>query len=177
MDNGKTEKIIIIGGAGSGKDHLRKELVKLGLKYSPKFTTRPMRVNEIQGEDYDFINEERYLKLLGQNSFKTKQSFFVNGQIWYYGITKENWEKNQVFIMTTEELSQLTTQERKESFVVYLRIRKEIRIQRLLERSDNNDSIQRRIESDGRDFASFKDYDLLLTDENFDCNFVYDLMN
>ena len=44
-------------------------------------------------------------------------------------------------------------------------------------KKDNNDSIQRRIESDGRDFASFKDYDLLLTDENFDCNFVYDLMN
>lgn len=172
----KKEKLIILGHSGSGKDFLRKELVKKGLKYSPKFTTRPLRNSEINGEDYDFIDYNFYVNLFENKKIKTSQIFVINGVNWYYGITKENWDNNQIFIMTTEELKQLSGEERKECFVVYLKIDKELRTQRLLERKDNNDSVSRRIEADEKDFENFTNYDLCLTDSEFDPEVVYELM-
>ena len=53
--------MIILGQSGSGKDYLRRELINLGLRYSPKFTTRPKRELEVHGEDYDFIDYDLYV--------------------------------------------------------------------------------------------------------------------
>jgi guanylate kinase len=172
----KQEKIIILGKSGSGKDYLRRELTNFGLKYVPKFTTRPKRTNEIDGEDYDFIDHNLYSLLHQQGKIKTSECFVINGVNWYYGITKENWDNNQVFIMTTEELKQISMEDRNKCFVVYLNIDKEIRTQRLSERRDYNDSIIRRVESDEKDFNEFCDYDLCLTDHEFEPQMVYDLM-
>jgi stage III sporulation protein SpoIIIAA len=47
--NNKSEKLIIIGKSGSGKDHLLRHLKKEGLETSIKVTSRPKRVNEIDG--------------------------------------------------------------------------------------------------------------------------------
>jgi guanylate kinase len=176
MDN-KQEKIIILGHSGSGKDYLRKELVKLGLKYEPKFTTRPKRSNEINGHDYNFIDFNLYREFYSDGLIKTSQSFVINNVNWYYGITKENWDENQLFIMTTEELKQIPIEERKKCFVVYLEIDKDTRRQRLLERMDNNDSIERRMEADYSDFLNFQDYDLCIRDPEFEALSVYELMN
>jgi guanylate kinase len=173
----KQEKIIILGHSGSGKDFLRKKLVEMGLKYQPKFTTRPIRLNEKQGEDYDYIDFNLYVELHKNNKIKTHQSFIINNVNWYYGITKENWHNNQVFIMTTEELNQIPESDRKNCFVVYLKIDKSIREKRILERNDSNDSVKRRIEADEKDFEGFKDYDLCITDEEFEPEMVYELMN
>ena len=60
--------------------------------------------------------------------------------------------------MTPNELSQISEEDRKSSFVVYLNIDQSIRKERLLERNDNNDSIDRRIVADGEDFKGFMDY-------------------
>lgn len=172
----KQEKLIILGHSGSGKDHLRKELIKLGLKYSPKFTTRPQRLNEKQGEDYNFIDYDLYIDFFKNEKIKTFQSFVISGVNWYYGVTKENWDNNQVFIMTTEELKQLSKEDREKCFVVYLKIDESIRKQRLLERKDYNDSIDRRMKADNQDFDGFSDYDLCITDEDFETQMIYDLM-
>ena len=71
MSNDKKEKMIILGQSGSGKDYLRRELINLGLKYSPKFTTRPKRELEVHGEDYDFIDYNLYVDLHNQEKIKT----------------------------------------------------------------------------------------------------------
>jgi guanylate kinase len=176
MSNNKKEKMIILGPTGSGKDFLRKELNKLGLKYSPKFTTRPRREYELNGEDYDFIDLNLYKEFFEKRKIKTYQSFVINGVNWYYGITKENWDNNQLFIMTPYELSQLSEEELKECFVVYLNIDKETRRNRVIERKDYNDSVQRRLDSDSKDFENFKKYDLCITDPEFEPEWIYDLM-
>jgi len=176
MENVKQEKIVILGPSGSGKDYLRKELVKLGLKYSPKFTTRPQRAYESNGQDYDFIDYNLYVNFFENNKIKTSQCFVINNVNWYYGITKENWNNNKVFIMTPHELSQISKEELEKVFVVYLKIDKEVREERLLERKDQNDSIQRRIEADDEDFSNFNTYDLCITDPEFEAEWIYDLM-
>jgi guanylate kinase len=177
MSNDKKEKIIILGQSGSGKDYLRRELIKLGLKYSPKFTTRPKRELEVQGEDYDFIDYNLYVDLHNQKKIKTTQSFVINDVNWYYGISKENWENNQLFIMTPHELNQISDEELKGCFVVYLNIDIETRRGRIMERNDQNDSIERRLLADIKDFKDYNYYDLSITDPDFEAEWIYDLMN
>ena len=172
----KKEKLIIVGHSGSGKDFLREQLVNFGLKYNPKFTTRPKRINETNGIEYDFIDYDLYVKLHKDGFIKTSECFNIKGVNWYYGVTIQNWNENQVFIMTPSELAQLSETDRKNCFVVYLKIDESIREKRILERNDNNDSVKRRIEADEKDFEFFKNYDLCLTDSEFEPKMVFDLM-
>jgi guanylate kinase len=178
----KSEKIIILGGSGSGKDHLMRKLVKRGLKGGLKCTTRPKRRLEKQGVSYNFITESNFLELINDNKFITYQKFEVeseNGskETWYYGLTLEEFGNSQVFIMTPGEFGDITPEQRKGCFVVYLDIDRSIRESRLHIREDKNDSVMRRLDADELDFKYFKDYDLKITDPEFTADDVYDLMD
>ncbi len=176
MPNEKREKIILTGKSGSGKDFLLRGLVKKGLRYSPKFTTRPKRDLETEGIEYNFIDNKLFQQLSQESKVKVYQEFTINGEQWYYGITKENFEDNQVFIMTPFEIQQLSEQDIKDCFLVYLDIDMEIRRNRISKRNDNNDSIERRIKADELDFKDFNKYDLKVTDPDFEADWIYDLM-
>jgi guanylate kinase len=172
----KTEKLIIVGPSGSGKDYLRRGLIKKNLKYSPKFTTRPKRENETDGVDYHFISNEEFERLNKNEEIKVYQSFKIVDQTWNYGITTENFICNQLFIMTPHEISQLTDKDLSGCFLVYLDIPMDVRRKRLFRRNDKNDSIERRLKSDEDDFKNYNLYDLKITDSDFDADSIYDLM-
>lgn len=174
--NQKTEKLIMVGQSGSGKDFLRRALIKKSLSYEPKFTTRPKRLYETQGVDYNFISNSEFESLKNNSQIKVYQSFQIADSIWNYGITLENFNNNQLFIMTPFEISQLSEKDLSGCFVVYLDIDIEIRRKRLIKRNDNNDSIERRLQADLEDFKDFNYYDLKITDPDFDADNVYDLM-
>ena len=173
----KSEKLILVGGSGSGKDHLLRGLIKKELRYSPKITTRPRRKLERQGVEYDFIDNNKFGSLLESNQIKTYQHFLIESNDWYYAISSDNFEENHLFIMTPHEISTLSPEDRKKCFVVYLDIEESIRRERISKRNDNNDSIDRRLEADKADFKNFTDYDLRVTDPEFEVDTVYDLMN
>jgi guanylate kinase len=157
-------RIILCGKAASGKDHLRKTLEGRGFKYGVSYTTRPPRKGEIDGKDYFFLEENEFQTLIEQGFFYEHVTF--NG--WYYGTSKEQWFVNDdVFIMTPTGISKLHAADRKSSFIIYIDIPTEIRRERLTERNDNADSIERRLEADDNDFQNFTDYDIKITDHNF----------
>jgi guanylate kinase len=79
--------------------------------------------------------------------------------------------------MTPGEFSNINKELRKECFVVYLDIDRVTRESRILGRQDKNDSITRRLDADEVDFKDFKDYDLRITDPEFEAEDVYDLMD
>jgi len=177
----KNEKVIITGPSGSGKDWLLRELGKSGLKASLKTTTRPKRSNESQGQNYNFISDLDFSDILDRGGFICHQKFEVTpqdspNQIWHYGLTNEEFQKSQVFIMTPDEISQIPPELRKGCFLVYLDIPRSIRESRILRRDDKNDSIKRRLDSDEIDFKDFKDFDLRISDPDFDVYMVLDLM-
>lgn len=173
----KTEKIVIVGKSGSGKDHLLRGLIKKDLKYQPKITTRPKRKLEKQGLEYNFLNNKKFNKMLESKQIKVYQHFIISGRDWYYSISNQNFEDNQLFIMTPHEISTLSKEDRKKCFVVYLDIDESIRRARITKRNDDNDSINRRMKADDEDFKFFTDYDLKITDPDFETNMVYELMN
>ena len=172
----KTEKLIIVGKTGSGKDYLLKTLKKRGLHFSPKFTSRPKREGEIHGIDYNFITNDIYESLSLEDKIKFFQKFEINNAIWVYGITQDDFKNSQLFIMTPHEISQMEVDDRLKCFIVYLDIDEEIRRQRLIDRNDTNDSIERRLSADNEDFKEFDTWDLKITDPEFDADLIYDLM-
>jgi guanylate kinase len=173
----KNEKCIIVGASGSGKDYLLRGLVKKGLRYSPKYTTRPQRKLETNGLEYFFIQNGDFESMLESNQVLTYQKFDIFGSVWHYAISKDNFQDNQVFIMTPHELSTIDSEIRKGCFVVYLDIDMDIRRGRITGRNENVDSVDRRLNADEEDFKDFKDYDLKISDPDFDVDMVYDLMN
>lgn len=170
----KSEKLIIVGASGSGKDYLLRGLISKNLKYNPKLTTRPKRLLEKEGIDYNFIDKPKFEKLIESNEIKVYQH--ITDLDWYYAITSENFNNNQLFIMTPHEISTIEIEDRKKCFIVYLDIEEEVRRSRISRRNDNNDSVERRINSDREDFKNFRDYDLRITDPDFDVDMIYELM-
>lgn len=157
-------RIILVGKAASGKDHLRKILEGRGFKYGVSYTTRPPRPGEIDGKDYYFLEESEFQSLVEQGFFYEYISF--NG--WLYGTSKDQWNQtDDIFIMTPSGIGKIHAADRKHSFVIYIDIPQEIRRNRLMGRNDNNDSIERRLEADERDFLNFTDFDIKITDHNF----------
>ena len=169
----KTEKLLICGHSGSGKDFLLRQLKEKGLKASTKVTTRPKRKNEVEGVNYYFktLNQFESLDLLVSQDF-----FNDKGELWKYGILKEDFNNSQAFILTPGEVRQLTPEVRKKCFVVFLDIERSIRESRISNRQDHNDSIKRRLDADEIDFKDFKDYDLKITDPEFDVDSILSLM-
>jgi guanylate kinase len=178
----KSEKIILLGKSGSGKDYLMRKLTEKGLKPCLKWTTRPARKFEKQGITYNFVSENDFTQSINENKFLCYQKFEVTPQnkdpeTWYYGVTQKEFFESQVFIMTPGEFENITPEQRKGCFVVYLDIDRKTRESRLFKREDKNDSIKRRLDADEDDFRLFGDYDLKVTDPEFTADDVYDLMD
>lgn len=181
-DPSKKEKLILLGKSGSGKDFLMRKLVEKKLRGCLKMTTRPQRKHEIQWVTYEFVADWTFKEKIDNDEFLVYQTFEVtpegkDPETWYYGITKEEFEKSQVFIMTPGEFENITPEVRKGCFVVYLDIDRDTRESRILGRQDKNDSVTRRLDADEIDFQNFKDYDLRITDPEFEAEDVYDLMD
>jgi len=178
----KHEKLIILGQSGSGKDFLMRNIVKKDLIGCLKTTTRPQRKHEIQWVTYEFVADWTFKERIENDEFLCYQTFNVTPEgrepeTWYYGITKAEFERAQVFIMTPGEFASIDPETRKKCFVVYLDIDREIRESRIIGRNDKNDSVQRRLDADEEDFKGFGDYDLRVTDPDFTAEDVYDLMD
>lgn len=157
------KRVILVGKGGSGKDHLRKTLVEKGFRYCVSHTTRPMRDGEENGRDYWFIESSEHVNM-AEDFY---EGVFFNG--WFYGTSIEEFNRSDLFIMTPGGIQKLTEKDRKESLIVYLNIDEDTRRTRLESRRDADD-VKRRLEADFRDFLDFTDFDLEITDPNFEAD-------
>lgn len=169
-------KIIIVGKTASGKDYFLNEFRKLGYKIGTKYTTRPIRTNEIPGQTYYYSDNNSFIKMESNNLFFCRQRFHVNNDIWYYGLTNYEWENNEVFILTPNEIDQVYHKLPSNTIIVYLDIPERILKERLYKRSDNSDSIDRRLKSDRNDFYGFLNYDYRIV-KQIDINTLKNIIN
>jgi guanylate kinase len=156
------KRLVIVGSAGAGKDHLRKKLQARGYKYGVSYTSRPPRDNEVYGVDYHFLTKEVFEDMIEKDMFYEHVSF--NG--WHYGTSREQFDTDDVFIMTPSGISLLSAEDRNNSFIIYLDIPLVVRRERLMLRNDA-DKVDRRLEADQIDFADFTDFDMRVTNESF----------
>lgn len=166
------KRIILVGKSGSGKSVLRDYLSK-SLVVHTGFTTRPtMGDTEPYPPAYNYISEEAFENMkLGEQLLVSHSSDGYN-----YGISKEGWDYSDVFTMTPSGVSHIPKADRKHCVVVYLDIIEFVRRVRLNQRL-NTDSVTRQLEKDATDFTNFSDYDLRITNHNFDPKKILDLIN
>lgn len=154
-------KIIIVGKAGSGKDHIRKMMEDKGMKYGLSCTSREPREGEVHMKDYIFIAKEKFELLIKHDELLQYCEFGGN----YYGTLISTFKHNDVFIMSPEGLSKLKKEDRKECLVINVHCPKQIRIQRMTLREKDKisiDKIEKRLIEDEILFNNFEDYDLLV---------------
>jgi len=157
-------KVILVGKAAAGKDHMRKILCGRGFEYGISYTTRPPREGEIDGKDYFFLSEGEFKKKIKNDYWYEWKEF--NG--WYYGTSHRQFKHScNLFIMTPKSISHIDPEDRKECTIIYLNIPQEVRRKRLEERDMPGDSIERRMEADELDFANFTDFDIEINNDNF----------
>lgn len=98
--------IILVGCSSSGKDTLVKELIKR-YNYIPiiSTTSRPKRINEKNGVEYNFVSKEEIIKGIKNNEFIEYRCYKVaNGEEWFYGIKKDEIKlhDNNIYIGITD---------------------------------------------------------------------------
>ena len=98
-----TDKYIfcIIGDGGVGKDTICKKLIEKDkrLTFLCPITTRPMRVGEQEGVDYNFITDAEFNRRIANNELLEHRSYNVCSkdspdEIWQYGHPKPSKNYN-----------------------------------------------------------------------------------
>jgi|TARA_B110000908_G_C10259605_1_gene458188 guanylate kinase len=158
-----TGKIALVGAAASGKDYLRKRFMNRGFVYGVSHTTRPPREGEVNGVDYYFVSDYKFIEMIGQDKFAEWQEF--NG--WKYGLFKPEFERCDVMILNAEAVDLLEPEYRDRLFVIYIDVDEEVRRERLVSRNDKDDSIDRRINADNEQFGNFSNFDCIITNDKF----------
>ncbi len=87
----KGSLFIISGPSGSGKDTVLKEVFKLlpDVAFSISTITRPMRPGEVEGEKYNFVSREDFLKMLLNDELLEYNEFIGN----FYGTPRKPVDK------------------------------------------------------------------------------------
>lgn len=156
------KRIIIIGKAASGKDFLQKQLITNGFKALKQYTTRPKRPNEV-GDEYHFVTKEEFDSI--SHKLKSIQNFVG----WYYGYDIDEALDADVMIFSPANYFNMMTSSdeglrnlEQSSHVVYLDIDEDTRRERLSVRyvgGKEDDSLERRIRADEKDFEFFDSID------------------
>lgn len=150
----------IMGKASTGKDTLTKMLSEmLELPIALSFTTRPKRVGEKQGVEYNFISDSDFWDLHGCDLLAEYTSYEVaSGETWHYGLTKEELEKAEyvLVIVNPEGFRQLTEIYGDKVCSILIDAPADVRIKRYLDRDtvteEKAEECCRRFLADNKDF-------------------------
>ena len=142
--------IVLSGASASGKTEAAKMLTsKYGIVKAITTTTRPMRVNEVDGRDYFFVSKQRFEEMIKEGLFV--EPTLYNGN--YYGSTKAQIADNRSVVIDLEGLKSYSALNDKRIVTFYLSTSEDVRYKRMLERGDKEEDAKRRLENDRRIFA------------------------
>lgn len=132
--------VILSGVAGSGKDTIKKEIIKRMnyVETLPSYTSRPQREGDIPGETYNFVTKQEFEKMIEQNEFYEYDIHHNH----YYGVPRKLLNQKikngkviikDVDVNGTENLIRLLKQDI-QLVTIFLRVPKEQLEKRLKER-------------------------------------------
>lgn len=148
-----TKPIVLVGKMASGKTTIAKILETYGFLRIITCTTRPMRKGEIEGTDYYFMSDEKFLNLMQKNMFAETTDYDAKFGHVYYGSFKDSYKNNTVIVLNPKGVSFLIKNNIKiNSF--YLDVPEDILRQRAINRGDDINEIDRRLKKDNDDFKN-----------------------
>ena len=169
----KGNLFIVSAPSGAGKTTLLKALLETDdqLRLSISHTTRAKRPGEEDGADYHFVDEPRFMQIVGEGGFLEHAQVFGN----YYGTSEAGIQeqRDQGFDVILEIDWQGARQVREHiagtiSIFILPPTRQALR-QRLHARDqDNPEVIQRRLDEAKQEMSHFAEYDYLIVNDLFE---------
>jgi guanylate kinase len=158
---------IISAPSGSGKSTLVHRLLQTvpALTFSVSYTTRPPRLNETNGVDYNFISRPEFETRLARGEFLEHAEVFGN----YYGTNRETFEqavqqgRDLVLDIDVQGARQLKVAIPEAVSIFVLPPSRDVLEQRLRARSqDSEEVIQRRLKGAAEEVRNYTQYDYVL---------------
>lgn len=157
--------IELIGKNASGKTFIANELGKRGYNKVIGYTTRPMRENEIDKVDYNFITKREFEYMLDNNQFIDYK--IRNGN--YYGISKNGITNTSIITSGNSDLIEKATGF--DVYKIYLDANLKTRYTRMVKRN-KEDNLFDRIHSEN--FSFLDNFQALFIDNNIDNTSIID---
>ena len=166
--------IVLSSPSGAGKTTLASMLSKIdNYEISISHTTRQPRPNEINNEDYYFVNEDEFKRLINNQEFLEYAKVFNN----FYGTTRTpvinrlNKGKNVLFDIDWQGADQIKNKKLDYKLVTFFILppSKEVLFKRLSNR-DMKDKliVEERMKQFGRDVLHWINYDYVVINDNID---------
>ena len=166
--------IVLSSPSGAGKTTLSKLLSKQNNYYiSVSHTTRKPRINEIDSQDYHFVNEEEFKSLIKNNEFLEYAKVFNN----YYGTVKSsvinNLDKGKklIFDIDWQGTEQIKEKKLKYKLITFFILPPSKKV--LYERLSNRDMkyklvVEERMKQFSKDVLHWNNYDYVVINENLE---------
>jgi len=165
MDFGKNgggiSMLILLGPSASGKTESAKIMInRYPISRVVTCTTRPQRVNEIEGFDYHFLTDARFMNLLKHNYFA--ETAVYNG--FCYGTPLDELRDDKLIILEPQGLKSFLELNLCKIVAIFLQTKEETRIQRMQKRGDSDEDIRKRILADRIEFdvTKIKGLDMII---------------
>lgn len=137
--------LVIIGPSACGKTQIVNQLIeKYHFKKLVTYTTRPIRIGEVNGIDYHFVTTNEFEEKIKHDFFLEYVKYNHN----YYGTSFSDLKEDKVVIIEAEGLKKYIEKARNKIKIVYIRCSKPIRRIRMMNRHDDIESIEERLVSD-----------------------------
>ena len=157
----------IVGKSASGKDTIYKEIISnrsSNLIPVIPYTTRPKRIDEKNGIDYNFVTEEQLKLFEKNNQIIEKRQYLTTQGVWSYFTLMFDIDSNNDYILITTldgALSIIKQYGQEMVHIIYLVVDDKTRLLRCIERESRQvnpdyEEVCRRFIADQKDFANDK---------------------
>ncbi len=173
--------VILSSPSGAGKTTLVKKIsLANNFQISISHTTRPPRTNEINGEDYFFVNKDKFEILIKKKEFLEYAKVFEN----YYGSSKQavikNLDngKNVIFDIDWQGSEQIKKKKLNYKLITFFILppSRKVLFKRLSNRDMKDKNIVERMKQFDQDILRWKNYDfVVINDELEKC--YYEITN
>ena len=166
--------VILSSPSGAGKTTLVKKIAKKNsYNISISHTTRKPRSEEIDGQDYFFVSQEKFKNLVKNDEFLEYAKVFEN----YYGSSKKwvienlNKGKNVIFDIDWQGTEQIKNQKLNYKLITFFILppSREVLFERLSNRDMKDKLIaEERMKQFDRDVLHWINYDYVVINDNLD---------
>ena len=175
-DSNKKKGVMLVlsSPSGAGKSSICKSLMSLdtNLSLSISTTTRKKRPNEKSGEDYIFVNTEKFKKMLRNDHFLEHASVFDN----YYGTDKSlvenkiNNGKDLIFDIDWQGAQQLREKMREDIVSIFILPPNKQELERRLKSrgQDSDEVVKKRMDGASAEITHWAEYDYVVINEDLD---------